>query len=196
VAWVKLSDTFAEDPRLDRAGPLALALHVAALCWCNRQLTDGLIPRATVRRLLDLDAPDDVAGRLVDAELWEETADGYQLLGYLDDQPSRVKVLARRAQKAEAGRAGGVASGRVRRSKSEANTKHNGSRSVEHPSRPDPKGQGAGPATAAGPAPSSSWSTDPPCEHGQPGGNSLNPLGMPRCPLCRKQARALESAAQ
>lgn len=137
MTWVKLSDTFAEDPRLDQAGPLALALHVAALCYCNRQLTDGLIPRATVRRLLDLDDPEDVADRLVSARVWARTDDGFELLDYLRDQPSRAKVEATRAKRAESGRKGGQRSGETRRSNSQATPKQVASRGLEP--RPVPK---------------------------------------------------------
>lgn len=92
MTWVKLSDTFAEDPRLDEAGPLALALHVAALCYCSRQLTDGRISHATVRRLLVLDDPESLAGRLVNVGLWKPTETGYELVDYLVDQPSADRV--------------------------------------------------------------------------------------------------------
>lgn len=144
MSWVKLSDTFAEDPRLEQAGPLALALHVAALCYCARQLTDGHLTRGTARRLLDLDDrddPHDVAGRLVGAGMWAITDDGYRILEYLEDQPSRESVEALRAARATAGRAGGQRSGEARRSNSEAKSKQVASRVLEPrpvPSRPQP----------------------------------------------------------
>lgn len=143
MSWVKLSDTFAEDPRLEQAGPLALALHVAALCYCARQLTDGHLSRGTVRRLLELDDqdPHGVARSLVDVGMWETTDDGYRIVEYLKDQPSRKQAEDLRAKRAAAGRAGGQRSGEARRSNSEANTKQVASRSLEPrpvPSRPQP----------------------------------------------------------
>lgn len=137
MTWVKLSDTFAEDPRLDEAGPLALALHVAALCYCGRQLTDGRLPRGTMRRLQALDDPDAVAARLVAVGMWREMPDGFELVDYLRDQPSREHVEAVRAKRAAAGRTGGIASGVTRRSNSEASTKQSASRVLEP--RPVPK---------------------------------------------------------
>lgn len=143
MTWVKLSDTFAEDPRLEQAGPLALALHVAALCYCARQLTDGHLTRGAVRRLLELDGqdPHDVARSLVDVDMWESTDDGYRIVEYLEDQPSREHVEVTRAERAKAGRAGGKRSGEARRSNSEANTKQVASRLLEPrpvPSRSQP----------------------------------------------------------
>jgi hypothetical protein len=144
MPWVKLSDSFAEDPRIDEAGPLALALHVAALCYSARQLTDGRIPSSITRRLLDLEDPTTVAKRLVAAGVWSETEDGFAINDYLDDQPSRAHVLSVRAKRVTSGRAGGRASGEVRRSKDEPKAKQVASPLVEPPTptRPDPSTTG------------------------------------------------------
>jgi hypothetical protein len=52
MAWVKVDDHIDEHPKIQRAGPLGLALYVAGLCYCNRNLTDGFIPRAKALSLL------------------------------------------------------------------------------------------------------------------------------------------------
>lgn len=101
MTWVKLSDTFAEDPRLVKAGESAFALHVAALCFCNRNLTDGHVSREMVGRLWAVKRPKAVAARLVEVGLWEETEDGYRLVEFLDAQPSRVQVEGERRKTAE-----------------------------------------------------------------------------------------------
>jgi hypothetical protein len=132
MTWVKLDEDFANHPKVVEAGPLGIALQVAALCYCNRHLTDGHIPRAAARSLLDFEGlafvsghrgedvePDHVIGLVVDAGLWHEpdhgceacppVGRGYLIHDYLQQQPSREAVLAKRAQAAEAGRKGGQA---------------------------------------------------------------------------------------
>jgi hypothetical protein len=71
VTWTKLSDTFAEE--LDAAGiePEAFTLHVAALCYCNRLLTDGKFPVRKVKTLYPVENSDMAAKTLVNAGLWE-----------------------------------------------------------------------------------------------------------------------------
>lgn len=106
MTWVRLDDQFADSPKLERAGPVAGWLHVAALCYCARHLTDGVIPREKAARLIPS------AGRhikaLVREGVWHEpghTCDRcppcpdrhYVLHDYLDFQPSRAQVEADRA---------------------------------------------------------------------------------------------------
>ena len=51
MAWVKLRNNFTEDDRWLDAGADAFAVHVAALCYSDRQLTDGAITAARARRV-------------------------------------------------------------------------------------------------------------------------------------------------
>jgi hypothetical protein len=101
VGWVRLDDSFAEDPRFETAGPLALALYVAGLCYCNRNLTDGVIPKARALRLLALDEPATVIKALVDSGLWADRGGTVSIADFSDWQPSRVEVEKRRADTAE-----------------------------------------------------------------------------------------------
>lgn len=144
MTWVKLSDTFAEDPRLERAGPLALALHVVSLAYCNRALTDGHVPLSKMRRLLELDDPDEVAQTLVDVGMWSaHSVDGFVILDYLRDQPSRAHVESVRAKRAISGRKGGKRSGEARRrSTTEPTPKQSASRGLEpRPGGRSPQGR-------------------------------------------------------
>lgn len=129
MAWVRLDEDFATHPKVLDAGPLGLAMQVAALCYCNRHLTDGRITLAAVRTLIDLDGihswdghevtADHVVKDLVNAGMWHETGHdcpqcppierGYVIHGYLDLQPSRAQVEAKKEQASEAGRRGGLA---------------------------------------------------------------------------------------
>ena len=124
VAWVRLDDSFSEHPKLARAGPLGMAMQIAALCYANRNLTDGFVPRAVAPLLLNFDglyiafpesaSPEGqeeplavswqaVAESLVRAGLWEEEKGGYRIHDYLEYQPSRESVM--RAREGSARRA-------------------------------------------------------------------------------------------
>ncbi len=53
MPWVRIDEKFARHPKVMRAGPLGIAMQVSALCYCNEHLTDGFVPRAVARTLLD-----------------------------------------------------------------------------------------------------------------------------------------------
>ena len=99
MTWLRLSDTFPEDPRWEVAGAEAMALHVAAMAYCSRNLTDGVIPRTRALRLLAMDDPQAVITALVKTGFWVEDADTYQLVDYLTDQWTRERIETRRAMK-------------------------------------------------------------------------------------------------
>jgi hypothetical protein len=138
MVWIRLDDSFVEDPRIETAGPLALALHVAALSYCNRNLTDGAITKARAARLLALDEPAEVIRALIDAGLWLDAGESVTIADFHDWQPSREDVEKRRADTAARtqrwrDRQRDAVTGRVR----DASSTH-------APSRPGPKGKGTG----------------------------------------------------
>lgn len=98
MTWVRLDDTFADDPRVERAGPLALALYVAALCYSNRHLTDGVVSKARIRRLQALDDPDCVIAALVENELWLDRDTDIEIVDFHAWQPTSEDVIAKREQ--------------------------------------------------------------------------------------------------
>jgi hypothetical protein len=114
MVWVRIDDQFPEHPKVAQAGPLAIAMQVAALCYCNRKLTDGFVPRSIARRLLDFEVVD-AEGRLwhisrgcgmvgedvdaawviellVDAGMWEEVPGGFMIHDFHDYQPTKADV--------------------------------------------------------------------------------------------------------
>lgn len=134
MAWVRIDDHFDEHEKLAQVGPLGIALWVAGLAYCNRNLTDGAIPWSVARKLLSweyLDVPNDegyrsrnrisvVSGRrgndvnsemvidlLVYAGLWEDKGDEYLIHDYAEYQNTKEDIAALRAMRAEAGRKGG-----------------------------------------------------------------------------------------
>lgn len=101
MSWTKLTDTFAEEMDRREISPAAFTLHVAALCYCSRLLTNGAIKRRHVAGLYSLvDDPAAAAKELVEAGLWQETDAGYVIVDYLKDQRSRVQVLEERQKAA------------------------------------------------------------------------------------------------
>lgn len=136
MAWVRIDDKFPQHPKIAAAGPLAMAMQVAGLCYCNRELTDGFIPRAIARTLLDWQIEredgrlftiavtcgmvgDDLNSQwvidlLCEVGMWVEVPGGYQIHDYADYQPTKQQILAERERKVAAGQAGGKASAQAR----------------------------------------------------------------------------------
>ncbi len=142
MPWVRLDEAFAQHPKVAAAGPLAIALQVAGLCYCNQNLTDGFIPRAVARTLVDwqVDREDGrvytvgvtcgmsgndlecewVIDLMLERGIWIEAPGGYRIHDYLDYQPSKAQVLAEREQKRAAGRKGGLASSQGKQAPAQA----------------------------------------------------------------------------
>lgn len=94
MAWVKLDDRFDEHPKVAALSDSAVALFVSGLAYCNRNLTDGFVPRQVgLGQLRYCDGnTTPVIGELVEAGMWEEAPGGWQVHDYLDFQPSREQV--------------------------------------------------------------------------------------------------------
>lgn len=97
MTWVKLDDGFADHPKIEAVGPAAAWLHVAALCYCAKHLTDGCIPKSKALRLADIRQPAAQIARLIDVGLWHDKGDHYAIHDYLEYQPTRASVEADRA---------------------------------------------------------------------------------------------------
>lgn len=106
MAWVRLDDHADEDPRLAQLGEFAglgLALRVGMLCYAGRHLTDGLVPRGAVGRLVEIPRACDVsadvlADRLAAAGILEPAGDdAWRIVQYHAEQPSREQIEMKRA---------------------------------------------------------------------------------------------------
>jgi hypothetical protein len=103
-----VDDLYPEHPKLVGLGTwceVAGWLNLAALAWCKRYLTDGVLPRAIVWRLaafrgMAIDGvpvtPEAVAAKLVEARLWKERGPDYLIHDFLEYQESKDAILARR----------------------------------------------------------------------------------------------------
>ncbi len=59
MTWIRLDDAMLDNAKIAAVGPLGFALHVAAIIYCARNLTDGFIPYGHARRLLAMSWTED-----------------------------------------------------------------------------------------------------------------------------------------
>ena len=108
MAWVKLDDQAPRHAKMLKAGPAACWLWVCGIAHCQSQLTDGFVsldalPMIGVKgeaRCVKL------ADELVSVGLFDKAEGGYLVHGYLDHNPSKATVLAKRAEDADRKRRG------------------------------------------------------------------------------------------
>ena len=113
--WVKLDDSFFENRKVMVLSVRAKLLFLAGLTHTAKNLTDGYLLDGDVRVIRAFaEATPKHVHELVEATLWERDGRGYSIHDWLDYNPSAEAVLAKRAAKAEAGRAGGQASAAAR----------------------------------------------------------------------------------
>ena len=97
MPWVKLDDRFHENPKILSLGSDAFRLYVLSLTWAGGNLTDGMIPPPIV----DLYADGSTAAELVAAGLFVECDGGWRVNDYLEFNPSREDVEAKRRANTE-----------------------------------------------------------------------------------------------
>lgn len=101
MPWVRLDDSFPDHPKIAMLSPAAGWLHVCALCYCGRHLTDGLVPKGVEKRLTSTTNTTRLVNELIRARLWVDEGDAWRIHDYLDYQPSREKVEKERDSAAE-----------------------------------------------------------------------------------------------
>lgn len=138
MAWIRIDDHFDEHPKHSQVGPLAWGVWLAGLAYCNRNQTDGFIPRGKAKTLASFEVVDAdgviwtlgrtsgmsgadidsewIIGFLVEATLWDEVPGGYSVHDYSDYQPTREQIAELTEKKKAAGKAGGKASAQARAS--------------------------------------------------------------------------------
>lgn len=134
MSWFKVDDRLWTHPKWLATPPAARGLWVSAGSWCAMNGSDG---RVTVAILRVLGHSVGQARALVHSGLWREVDGGFEFHDWTEFQPLAAESQAKRAARAEAGRLGGIASGRSRREASasgllEANLNPG-------PARPGPK---------------------------------------------------------
>ena len=98
MSWVKLDDNALDDPRLLALDRGTVLLHLEALAYSNRYGLDGAIPAGALRKMTTEPEPETAAAALVEAGLWEDAGDGWQLVWLLGDQLTAEKAQALRKE--------------------------------------------------------------------------------------------------
>lgn len=93
----QMDDSLCNDPAVIRAGTAAFGLYARCGDYVAQQLLDGFVPSEVATQW---GTPEWVS-KLTAVGLWETVPGGWRMPRYLDDNPSREKVLADRAAKAE-----------------------------------------------------------------------------------------------
>lgn len=99
MTWVKIDDGFPEHHKILGLSDAAFRLHIHAMCYAARNLTDGLVHYTWLTGGKCRKVPKAVT-QLVERGIWREDGADYQIHDYLTYQPSRVHVLAGRAEAA------------------------------------------------------------------------------------------------
>lgn len=93
-SYAPLSAHYYKDDAIDEAGEAAELLYVRGLAFCADVLSDGFISDRQLVRFVGVGMFDakERADRLVDVELWDRVADGYQIRSWLDWNRSREEI--------------------------------------------------------------------------------------------------------
>jgi hypothetical protein len=109
MTWTKLDDRFHDHPKIRRAwrrDRTALGLHVLTINYSSAHDLDGLVmPEFVEDQLPDRDERERATKVLLDCDLWTDREDGWLIHDFLDFNPSRKEVLARRKSDARRKRA-------------------------------------------------------------------------------------------
>lgn len=104
--WVKVDDGLPEHRKVfaaasDLGGPhnyaRVISMFIQGSCYAARNLTDGFLPIAVVRRFHDSN-PAQLARSLVKAALWEHAEGGFQIHDYQEYNPLASTVKEKRAR--------------------------------------------------------------------------------------------------
>ncbi len=107
MTWVNLDDQMPEHPKVVSLTDGAFRLHVSAIAYANRYLTDGILQVEVIGRLIPRYRKQYV-DELVRRMLWLEVVPGqvYEIHDFLDWNKSRAEVEQRRQARSDGGRKG------------------------------------------------------------------------------------------
>ena len=136
MTWVRIDDRLHDNRKIKRLwlrNRGALALHLLALSYSGQHETDGVVDDEFVTLLAPGKADrQKLIAALVDAGLWGEHADGWQINDFLEYNPSAAELQDRRRRDADR-------KARGRQTQSEQRPRGRGDDSGGPvPSRPDP----------------------------------------------------------
>ena len=130
MGWLKVDDKLPRNPKIIAGGIEPAWYYICALTHCAEQMTDGFIADAAVPVIAPhIEDPRSVAEACCQLDLFRRVEGGYMVPDYLDFNPSRASVLARR--EAEASR-------QASRRESQRDTAQTSDVTPSVPSRPVP----------------------------------------------------------
>jgi hypothetical protein len=177
---LKFDDQFPIHRKVGALSDAAFRLHVEAIFWCARNLTDGFIAQDEIDTVSRYRRPERYVAECMERDAWHRVEDGllavdcedcresgttlrgagWLIHGFLDWQQSRSKVLQIREARKKAGHNGGVRSGMARtkgkpagHDPPEPKPKQVGSRRLEanaNPRAPSPPLRGGSAGVAGG----------------------------------------------
>jgi hypothetical protein len=100
MTWTKLGDDFMERKEMYAVSRDARLLHIEALVWCNKRLTDGRVDSGAVARFTDAEDWKFLVGELEASGAWRPVSEDVWQLDW-SDQDDAEDVLARKAARAE-----------------------------------------------------------------------------------------------
>ena len=115
MSWVKLDDGMPENWKIEPLSDRAFRAHVTAMCYAARTMSDGFVPEGTAKAFakrapvlaeLERDRWHPITGEV--SRLWERIPGGFLVHDFLDYNPSRADVEAKRLADSKRKR-GGVA---------------------------------------------------------------------------------------
>lgn len=107
MAWARIDDGFVDHPKILRIWnrcPGAVGLHVRAIAYCAKHLTDGFIPEVAVETLSpNQEAREEQVDALITEGAWyrDEGGETFVVHDFLDYQPTRDEVTDRRKKDRE-----------------------------------------------------------------------------------------------
>lgn len=185
MPWVRFDDQFSIHRKVSRLSDAAFRLHVSAVFWCARNLTDGVVPEEDLEDVCArVRTPERFVAELLSRGLWHEagaacdspkcpapTHDGWAIHDYLEFQPSKDTVAKDRESNARRQKAWRDRKLQGSYAKPERNGVTNGaSHGVTNtaPTRPDPppteERVGGAPASHGGARPRPTTPHSPPAD--------------------------------
>src|SRR5690625_4172961 len=139
MAWFKVDDRLYSHPKWLATSHKSHALWLTACSWCAVHEQDAFSPPYVLSTFRH---PKRDIDELVHTRLWKQLDGGWKFKDRADYQPTSAELSEKRAARAEAGRRGGLASGRSRReasaSASASPDASHGAKQKGTPTRPDP----------------------------------------------------------
>jgi len=108
MPYASIDDNMTENLKVARLSDAAFRVYVASICYCSRNLTDGLVLR---NEAVKVGAAPRLIKELTEARLWEPDPEGWRVHDYLEWNKSRAEIETLRAKQKRAAYARWNASG-------------------------------------------------------------------------------------